>query len=102
MATWVNPIVGKPYPENQDQDRLLRTIDKNTVEVEIWKVDKKNVTLGSKVCKFPSSTAPFAAFVEIMGGEADVRALARQARFVRERASIGAKKGAGKNGSKGY
>lgn len=110
MAAWVTPIVGKPFPQNQAQDRLVRKIDANTVEVEVWKINKKGITIGSATVKMASDAAPFAAFVAITGGKADreanekkVRLLARQQNFVQIRAGIKDENGGSKNGSsKGY
>ena len=111
MATWVTPIVGKQFPQNQAQDRLVRKIDANTVEVEVWKINKKGITIGSATVKMASDAAPFADFVRITGGTAEreknekkVRLLARQQNFVAIRAGIKDENGTGKkNGtSKGY
>jgi hypothetical protein len=103
MATaWVTPKVGQMYPKNQDQDRLVRKIDANTVEVEVWKVDKKGITVGSETVEMASSEAPFMTFVKLTGGEAEVRKLARQAKFVKIRAAIGAENGKGNGSKKGY
>lgn len=107
MATFTVPKIGEKWPENQDQDRLVKKLDNGIVQVEVFKLDKNGRLIGSNPdVKMPSSDLSDEAWIKKaieLDTAAQVRAGYRQSNFVRIRAAIGASKnGRSAQVKKGY
>ena len=85
-----------------EQYDVLQVKD-HVVHARIYKVNKQGILLGWKDVELPSTKAPDAVFVNMMGGMAKVRERAMTQRMVEIRATVQAKsKGNGKSSDRPF